>query len=273
MNIYVFDNADANRPEILHQKLCSLRSTGVTVHPLRRDVFLNRVNCTNDGFYNDCTTCGENDEVLELCKIELPAVIFVHASNPCYYQFAKQFLNNPRCIIVSYSGEIERCAAFDEIMNLKPNNIKGYKLIGGIKTDDIDKMWNLKQFTEAFITGTGNHFDVLERKSKPYLSALSFMCIGFLAQNHQFKTLSIEMGDNRFNSIEIWKEVLGLSPNLGAEFDPVQEVIDKLEGNNLEIISLIKRVYTVGAIDLSNSEADKKTVSDAYKSIPVCLHS
>ena len=258
MNIYVFDHRE-DRGNFLYKTIHAACSGDYTIYNATSELFLNRNNCRFPYHVDNCIDCNFNPEFQ---NINLPAIVFVHASNKCSYQFLHNYVNEVQCTIVCYSGEIDKCSAYLEIMDIQPQpaNIRGFNLAPGVTDNDINKMWDIKRFVEAVVCGRSNPFEVLQRKSQPpYLSALSILCLGFRAQHGDLENINVNVQQLGLDAMDVWKNVLGSSITVAS---------NNLEKNTFKIEGLISRIYD-GSNELTAD--DLTLVKEAYNSIPACI--
>ncbi len=226
----------------------------------------NKPNCScRDDFCEEhCLECTvyEENKIKEKYKVEdsCLSIIFVHVSNCCFAGFIKPFWSKENCYIICYSGGGEGSDAhkiYKRIINsFGPSPRVSYiDLAKTLDTAAMRRKWDIESFFRAILEGKPNPFAYLEKKGKPYLTALATCCLGY-------KVAHCEEPENndrkkKTESKDWWTSVLGSRDNV--ESDLTQECP--------AISNLLDAIYLESDTDNSFQEL----VDKAYDSISKCL--
>lgn len=204
-----------------------------------------------------------------LLNINSESIIFVHCGNQDrVIEFIKKYIN--RCYIICYSGDTTPSADLQLIMFNNPDSSVFDNLPPSIIQAEVSRKWDIPSFVDAVTSKTPGFLNYIKKSGKPYLSALSILCVGFLVQ-HKFEgfatSYEINVAGDELNKTEIWRKVLGASKEdakanleLGSDHHDIEALLDDLiYKNESSDGSVIYKEFLI------SSDADK--VNTAYKQI------
>lgn len=276
-NIYLFDNNSGNENGRRQVIKAILDNSGFSIEKFEEEVFENNRDCSIKYDKDKCKTCDEN---IEFYDIQKPFILFIHASNACFYRFVKELLESLKddegnsYWIVCYSGS-DKSDAYNELNKeyTNNNNIKFSPKIGALITNEqLNNKWNIKAFVEAVIKNEANPFDKLVNKIPSYLIALSILCQGYLVAHEK-----IDLPDNLGKLKETIKSKAGITEDVNDWWLPViggntKSARDELSNRNGK--KVVKDL--LDAIDEKNGknltgEDGIQIVMDANKALPKIL--
>ena len=176
-------------------------------------------------------------------NVENESIIFIHSgSQDGCDDFIKAHIDS--CYFICYSGDTTPRENIRQYIHINPNNVIFDNLTSSIRTDDITKKWDIPRFIEAVKDDKQNCLSYLKKSGKPYLSAFSLLCVGYLIQ-HNCKGFQvapqIAQSGSGIEKIETWQKVLGKSIDeakanleLGKEHDNINKLLTAIYPNNEE---------------------------------------
>lgn len=196
------------------------------------------------------------------------SIIFIHCgTQERFLEFAQLNINNNNYFICYTGGK--KPGYVSDLENVNPDKVIFDGLSPGANQNIINKKWDIQRFVQAVNDKNPDLLKHLIRTAKPYLSALSIMCTGFLVQHKhpEFEiSSSISSPSDGFDSIQIWQNVLGQT------IDEAKQNIECIRFSS-EIEILLKSIYPT--LDNNGSHIaglSTDSVYSAYKAIAACSY-